>query len=110
MFAITVLDVNHAPTGLDLTGATVAEDAPLGTAVGTLSTTDPTQATATPTPWWRGGGGTGVRHRRETLRVAGALDHEAQPTTSVRIRTTDAAGATLGGLPIAITDVNRRPW
>jgi len=113
VFAITVLDVNHAPTGLDLTGATVAEDAPLGTAVGTLSTTDPDAGdshTYTLVAGEGDGGNGAFAIDGETLRVAGALDHEAQPTTSVRIRTTDAAGATLeGAFPIAITDVNEAP-
>ena len=113
MFAITVLDVNHAPTGLDLTGATVAEDAPPGTVVGTLGVTDPDPGdshTYTLVAGEGDGGNGAFAIDGETLRVAGALDHEAQPTTSVRIRTTDAAGATLeGAFPIAITDVNEAP-
>ena len=44
-FTITVTDVedapNEAPTGINLTSSSVAENEPSGTVVGTLSTTDP---------------------------------------------------------------------
>jgi VCBS repeat-containing protein len=40
-FTISVTNVNEAPTDISLTPATVAEQRPVGTAVGTLTATDP---------------------------------------------------------------------
>ena len=46
------LAINSAPTDISLTPSSVAENQPSGTTVGTLSTTDPTPATRSPTHSW----------------------------------------------------------
>jgi len=89
--AFEVQPTNQAPTAVALSPATVAENAVLGTVVGTLTTTDPD---------------TGDSHTYELLTdadgrfalvgsqivVAGPIDFEATPTLQITVRTTDGGG------------------
>ena len=85
--------VNDPPSA-DLSHATVAEDAPPGTVVGTLGVIDPdpgdshTYALVA----GEGDGGTGRSPSRAGARTAVALDG-SQSSYAIRVRATDAQGA-----------------
>jgi N-acyl-D-amino-acid deacylase len=110
---IDVGGTNDAPTDLTLDHAAVPENRPSGTQVGTLTTTDPdptddhTYALVT---------GAGDDDNADfyltdaTLYTNTTFDHEATPTKSIRVRTTDLLGATHdAAFTIAIEDVNEPP-
>jgi VCBS repeat-containing protein len=125
---IAVTPANDAPTDITLDTNTVAENAAVGTAVGTLSATDP-DASATHTFALVAGtgdddntsfqiGGTSG----DKLQTKAVFDFETRDTYSVRIQTDDGTGSTFatafaigtGGtfeeiFPITITDANDPP-
>jgi YVTN family beta-propeller protein len=112
-FTITVTDVNEAPTDIALDPASVAENQPPGTVVGTFSTTDPDAGdtfTYTLVP------GTGATDNASFAISAGALqtaavfDFELRSTYSVRVRSTDEGGlSTEKAFTITVTDANDAP-
>jgi len=112
-FTIGVTDVNEAPSGPALTGDHVAENQPVGTTVGTLSSTDPDSGdTATYTLV----SGTGDADNASfaisgsTLGTAAVLDFEAKDTYAIRVRVTDAGGLTSEtALTVHVDDVNDAP-
>ena len=92
VFTITVTDVNEAPTALALQASAVPENAAAGTAVGTLSTSDPDQGD---THTYTLVDGTEVFSiDGATVRVAGPIDFETDESLSFTVRVTDAGGAT----------------
>ncbi|MEI6526071.1 MAG: cadherin domain-containing protein [Planctomycetota bacterium] len=112
-FAITITNVNEAPTSIVLTRTTIAENVPIGTTVGTLSTLDPdagdsfTYALVT---------GTGSADNNKfavsgnRLQTAALVDFESQPSYSIRLRTTDAGGLQFESIfTIQVTNVNEAP-
>ena len=108
-FTITVTDVNETPTDIALSAPTVAENAPSGTTVGTLSTMD---ADAGDTFTYTLVSGTGSADNGSfaidggTLKTAASFNYEAKNSYSVRVRTTDAGGIfTEKAFTIAVTDV-----
>jgi len=112
-FAITVTNVNEAPTVIGLSGSSVAEGAPIGTAVGTLSTTDPDTGDTHTYTLVTGTGSTdnaAFQVVGNQLRTAAVLDFETQATYSVRVRSTDAGGlSTESVFTITATGVNEAP-
>jgi Ca2+-binding RTX toxin-like protein len=89
--------VQLAPTDLALSSQVVGEQQPVGTAVGTLSTTDPnTQDTFT----YSLVSGTGAADNASfsiegsTLKTAGVFDSRIKSSYSILVRTTDPAGLT----------------
>ena len=112
-FTITVTDVNEAPTGLALSNASVAENRPSGTAVGTLSTTDP-DAGNTFTYTLVGGAGAADNASFAIvggqLTTAAAFDFEAKSSYAIRVRATDQGGLSFErSFTITVTDVNEAP-
>ncbi|GAB2881310.1 cadherin domain-containing protein [Nocardioides pacificus] len=113
-FTITVTDANDAPVGATLSADTIAEDAAPGSTVGTLTTNDPD---AGDTHTWSLVAGTGsgdngsfVLSAAGELSIAVGLDHESDPTLSVRVRATDAGGLFVErALTITVADVNEAP-
>jgi VCBS repeat-containing protein len=110
---ITVLASNQAPTALDLTGDTVAENEPVGTVIGTFSTTDPDPGD---THVYSFAEGTGSTHNAlfritgDQLETATVLDFEVQASLSIRVRTTDAGGLfTEETFTITVIDVDDPP-
>ena len=90
-FTVTLIDVNQAPTDLSLSRTSVAENQPIGTAVGTLSTTDPDPGDTFTYQLVSGAGDTGNASFTivgNQLRTAAVLDFETQHSYSVRISTT----------------------
>ncbi len=97
VFVITAATVaeNSAPTELALDNTAVAQDAAVGTVVGTLAATDADAGDTHSYSIVTGEGDTdnasfGISGN--TLVIAEALDFEAQESYSVRVRVTDAGG------------------
>ena len=108
--ATVSLIFNTAPTGMALVPATVAENSPLGTTVGTLSTTD---ADAGDTFTYAFVPGVGSLTNSlftisgSTLKTAAVFDFETRASYTVRIRVTDAGGLTYERpFSILVLDVN----
>jgi len=110
---ITVENANDAPTDIALTPASVNENEPAGTEVGTLSTTDQdvgdtfTYALVA----GEGSGGNGsFEVAGNKLKTKAKFNFEAQSSYSVRVKTTDAGGlSTEKQLTITVIDVNDPP-
>jgi antitoxin component of RelBE/YafQ-DinJ toxin-antitoxin module len=114
-FTVTVTDVfeNGAPTDITLSDAQVDENAPSGTTVGTLGTTDPN---ATDTHTYTLAVGTGDADNGlfqidgSALETGQLFDFETDSSYSVRIRTDDGAGGTFEKqLTISVVDKPERP-
>jgi mRNA-degrading endonuclease HigB of HigAB toxin-antitoxin module len=109
-FTIAITNVNEAPTDVQLSGTTIAENSPIGAAVGTLSTTDPDAGNTFAYSLVSGTGSTDNASFTivgDELRSAVSLDFEAKPTYSVRIRTTDQGGLSFEeAVTISVTDVS----
>jgi VCBS repeat-containing protein len=112
-FTITVTNVNEAPTDIALSNATVAENVPNGTTVGTASTTDPDAAN---TFTYTLVGGTGSTNNAtftfagNALNVVAPIDFETTPSLSIRVRSTDQGGLFFEKqFTITVTNVNETP-
>lgn len=94
-FTITLNNLNEAPTVLNLTGSTIDENSAANTTVGTLSTVDPDNPGAGQTHTYTLVAGAGDTDNGafnisgNALRLTGVANFEAQPSYSVRVRTTD---------------------
>lgn len=94
-FSLNVTNVNEAPFGLSLSSATLAENQPGGTLVGTFGADD---AEFDPLTYTFVGGAGSADNARFTidgsgnLRSAGPLDYETQSAYSIRVRTADPGG------------------
>ena len=102
---VSVADVNEAPGGVTLTGATVAENA-TGAVIGTLGATDPEDGAVIFT----------VSEPRftienATLRLADGVspDHEEAKSVSVPVGVTDGANTATETFEVAVTDVAEAP-
>jgi uncharacterized protein YggE len=113
VLTITVNDLNEAPTELSLSNATVAEDVVLGTAVGTLSTTDPDVGDTYTYSLVAGDGdadNASFTIVGDELQTAATLDFETQQTYSIRVQSMDQGGLAVEQmLTITVTDVNEAP-
>ena len=112
-FAITITNVNEAPTSIILTRNTIAENVPIGTTVGTLSTLDP-DAGDSFTYALVAGTGSADNNKfvlsGNGLQTAALVDFESQPSYSIRLRTTDAGGLQFESIfTIQVTNVNEAP-
>ncbi|WP_118857540.1 Calx-beta domain-containing protein [Sphingomonas mesophila] len=98
------------PTDVALDDASVDENAPAGTAVGTVSARDAANDTLTFSLIDNAGGRFAINPTTGVLMTMMALDHEALSATSVTVRVTDAAGQfTDQSFAIAIANVNEAP-
>ncbi|MFO0813505.1 MAG: hypothetical protein U0796_09815 [Gemmatales bacterium] len=110
---ITVNDSNQAPTNITLTGSSILENNPVGTLVGSLSTTDPNTGDTFTYSLVNGTGS----NDNSVFAISGnqlitnsILNYEAQPTRTVRIRTTDAVGLSFDKIfTITVQNVNEAP-
>lgn len=112
-FTIAVTNANEAPTAIVASSTTVAENLPGGSAVGTLSATDPDAgdtATFALVP------GTGADDNASFAIVGGELqtvapfDFETKSSYTVRVRATDAGGEFFEqAIPISVSDANDPP-
>ncbi|MFG0263762.1 MAG: cadherin domain-containing protein [Rhodopirellula sp. JB055] len=110
---ITVTDANDAPTAISIDNSSIAEDAASGTVVGALSTTEADAGDTFTYALVSGDGdidNAAFTIDGSNLVTATTFDFETQSTYSVRVQTTDSAGATFEqALTITITDVNEAP-
>jgi gliding motility-associated-like protein len=111
--AISITNVNEAPTNISASASSVLENAALGTNVASFSTTD-TDANDTFT--YTLVSGTGSTDNASftivgnNIRTAALLDFETKSSYSVRVRVTDAGGLTFEkAFTITVTDVNEAP-
>jgi len=96
-FTISVSDVNDAPTDIALSGATVAEDAPVGTAVGSFTSTDQDAGDSFTYDFAPGAGDDDnalFAIVDGQLRTNAVFDYETRSAYSIRVRSTDADGLT----------------
>ncbi|GAB5495479.1 MAG: hypothetical protein Phyf2KO_05590 [Phycisphaerales bacterium] len=109
---ITVGDVNETPTDLSFTGGAVAENAPAGTQVASVSVTD---VDANDTHTYELVGDADGRFEIDaegniTVAEGADLNHEAAGSHEVTVRVTDSGGETIEeSLTITIDDVNEAP-
>ncbi|HEX5689331.1 MAG TPA: cadherin domain-containing protein, partial [Roseiflexaceae bacterium] len=90
---VTVNAGNHAPTDIALSNNSVAENSPLGTTVGTFSTTDPdTGDTHTYTLIPGFGDNAVFTISGNALQTNAALDYETKTSYLIGVRSTDAGG------------------
>jgi hypothetical protein len=111
-FTISVTNVNEAPTDISLSSASISENVPTGTTIGTFSATDP-----------EGGAMTFALHdtvnypdnssftiTSGVLKSAVVFNYEAKSSYSIRVRVTDSTSLTFDKtITISITDVTITP-
>jgi large repetitive protein len=112
-FTVNITNVNEAPTALNITNTTVAENVPGGTVVGNLSTIDPDLAD---THTYTLVNGTGAEDNgafeivNNQLKFLVSPNFETKSNYSLRVRTTDAGGLSIEKiLTVNITNVNEAP-
>ncbi|MCE9557519.1 MAG: calcium-binding protein, partial [Armatimonadetes bacterium] len=100
---------NSAPTALNLSPTTIAENAGPNATVGTFTTTDPNSGDTFTYTLVTGAGSTDnalFNISGNTLRATNSLDFETQQAYSIRARTTDAGGQFVENIfTITATDV-----
>jgi len=111
--SITVTPVNDSPTNITLSNASVDENEPAGTTVGTLSTTDPDSGD-THTYSLVSGTGSDDNGSFEissgTLQTNAQFDFETKSSYTIRVKTDDGNGGTSEkALTISITNANDQP-
>ena len=107
-FTITVTNVNEAPTDIALSVSTVAENQPVNTVVGTLSSTDP-DAGSSFTYSIVGGDTTAFNVLESSLRTSAVFDFETKSSYTVTIRTSDGSLTYDKAFTITVTNVNEAP-
>jgi VCBS repeat-containing protein len=113
VFTIAVADSNDAPTAIDLSNSSVAENQPAGTTVGAFTTTDPDAAD---THIYTLVAGTGDADNSffaidgSTLESAASFDFELKSSYSIRVQADDGNGGTFArSFTISVTNVNEAP-
>jgi len=115
IFTITVNDLNEAPTDISLSATNVDENQAIGTAVGTLSTSDPDPGDSHTYSLVAGAGDTDNASFLivgDQLQTNAVFDYETQNSFSVRIRTTDDGTGNLTYeeiFTITVNDLNEAP-
>ena len=112
-FTITVLDVNEQPTDISISGASVPEHKPSGTAVGSFATTDPDTGNTFTYSLVSGTGSDdngSFSLSGSTLQTAVSFNYESRSNYSVRVRSTDQGGLYVEkAFTVTITDVAEKP-
>lgn len=104
---VFIADRNEAPSAVILTGNGLFENAPPGTAVGTVSATDP-DAGDSHTFTLVGGSGFALSNRQ--LTATASFDHETTPSVALTVRATDSGGLSKDlSVTIPILDKNEAP-
>jgi hypothetical protein len=107
---ITNDDYNGSPTDLNLSNNAIAENQPIGTTIGTLTTTDLDTGNTFTYSLVTGAGDTDNALFTITgnqLQSNGIFDFESKNSCSIRVRTTDQGGLSFEKqLTIGVTDLN----
>lgn len=109
---VTVVNVNNPPTDIALDNATVAENEPVGTTVGSFSTVDEPGDTHTYTLVAGAGSDDNGSFIIDgaSLKTSAVFDFEADSSLTIRVRSTDQDGATTEKIfLITVTDANDAP-
>jgi VCBS repeat-containing protein len=107
---IAIFQFGAPPTDLVLSNATVAENLPAGTVVGTLSAHDSAGDTLTYSLTNDAGGLFAVDSATGVVTTTAAFDHEAVASYAIAGLVTDQTGLSASaGFTIAVTDVNEAP-
>ena len=107
---LALLQLGAAPTDLVLDQASVAENLPAGSVVGTLSATDTANDVLTYALVDDADGLFVVDAATGVITTTAALDHEAVAAYDIVARTTDSGGLSVDqGFTIAVEDVNEAP-
>lgn len=108
-FTITVTNVNEAPTNIALSSASISENVPTGTTIGTLSATDPDSGDTFTYSLYDSVSypdNNSFSISSTTLKTAAIFNYEVKSSYSIRVRVTDAGGLTYDKtITISITDV-----
>lgn len=101
---------NRAPTGLRISGTSVAENRPAGTPVGTLAAEDPDGDALTFTLTGGLPGNAAFAIAGSELQTAEPLDFERQSSYAIRVRANDAGGLSIEqDVTITVTDADELP-
>jgi hypothetical protein len=104
---------NHAPTELALAGASVSENQPAGTTVGTLSTNDPDAGDSFNYSLVAGAGSAdnaSFTIGGSTVKTNAAFDFETKSSYSIRVRTTDSGALSFEkAFTISVGNLNEAP-
>ena len=109
LVSVSVTGANEAPTGIDLSSASISENVPTGTTIGTFSTSDPDAGDT----FTYGFIDTGSYPDNGSFTITGnvlkskfVFDYEAKNSYLIRVRSTDALGQYVDdSMFIYITDV-----
>ena len=110
---IPVANSNAAPVDIQLSTASIAENSPVNTTVGLLTTTDPNPGDTFTYELVTGTGDTNNASFNivgNALRVSEGFDFESKSVYSVRIRSTDQGGLfTEKSFDVSVIDINEAP-
>ncbi len=107
LFAITVTDVNEAPSDIALDNATAAENA-AGAVIGSVTVTD--EDAGDSHTWSVSDARFEIVAGQLRLKAGQALDYETEPTVSITLTATDTGGLSYNELfAITVTDANEAP-
>ena len=113
LLTITILDVNESPQTVTLSGTSVDENQPAGTAVGTLGNADPDAGdtfTYSLVPGAGAANNAAFTIVGNELRTSAVFNFEAKSSYSVRVQVRDAAGLTaVRTFTITVRDLNESP-
>jgi LPXTG-site transpeptidase (sortase) family protein len=111
--ASATINLNQAPTAIALNPSSVAENQPINTVVGTLSTTDPDALDTFTYTLVPGAGSTdnaSFNILGNSLRTSAVFDYETKNSYSIRVRSTDSGGLFFEQqFTITVTNVNEAP-
>ena len=112
-FTIAINDVNEAPTALELSAGTIAENSAADSAVGTLSTADPDDPDGTGSYLFElltDDAPFKITGAELQVSASGALDHETAASYELRIRVADGGGLSMErAFTITVSDLNEAP-
>ena len=110
---LTVVNVNDSPTDLAVSALSIDENSAIGTSIGTLSTVD---IDAGDSFTYSLVSGTGSSNNSlfdissGSLITKAAIDFEANPSLSIRLKTTDSGGASFEkSFTVTVNNVNEAP-
>ncbi len=105
LVTINVAYVNTAPTDITLSNASVEENKPVGTTVGTFTTTDPDAGDTFTYTFCGGADDASFTLDLDTLKTAEVFDFETKASYDICIQTDDGNGGTFQeAFTIAVTD------
>ena len=108
---ITITQLNDAPTALALSSTSISENSTIGTAVGTLSNTDPDSGNITYSLVSGSGDTDNASFTVDgtSLKTAVSLDYETKNSYSIRLNVNDGNDFYAKSFTITVTDVNESP-